>query len=149
MGPRDAMARAMTVSPVGVCEAWFRRLRGDGERRRSRVFRRSADGTFEAAICSFIELNSAKLSCAVSLPNPSTVGCSELEQTAAELDLEQAELVRSASLSVEPSFPQSKKSTCYFESSDQQTACCYLGCRFPKLVIRSSDKASVRCCSDI
>lgn len=43
------------------------------------MFWRSADGTFEAEICSIIEPNSAKLNGAVSLPNPSTVGCSELE----------------------------------------------------------------------
>lgn len=48
--------------------------RGMGSRGGDKVFWRSADGTFEAAICSTIEANGAKLNCA----NPCTVGCSDL-----------------------------------------------------------------------
>lgn len=52
---------------------------GWGVEKEEKCFRSSA---FEAAICSIIEPNCAKLNGAVSLPNPSTVSCSELEQTA-------------------------------------------------------------------
>lgn len=83
------------------------------------MFRRS---TLEAAICSIIELNCAKLNGAVSLPNPSTVACSELETNSrAELHLEQAEPVITYSLYVEPSFLQSRaRSSSYFASLHQQ-----------------------------
>lgn len=40
--------------------------RGMGRRKAVKCFWRSADGTFEAAICSIIEPNSAKLNCALS-----------------------------------------------------------------------------------
>ena len=92
--------------------------RGVGSRKGAKVFWRSA---FEAAICSIIEPNCAKPNGAVSLPNPSTVGCSELEQTAGLSWIwKQEALVITRSLYVEPSSPQSKVYMCYFASLHQQ-----------------------------
>lgn len=60
------MARVMTVSPVGSVRHDSGVYRGDGEPRRREVFRRSADGTSEAAICSIIEPNNARTENALS-----------------------------------------------------------------------------------